>query len=149
MGLPALPVGLRSVFAPAVPLSSLASRSLPLGGPPLGDGYPSADSLRLGVSAPVPHGVCGNDCASKDEGAYMPKRVDDVRLMMEREREMSLFDSVSSTVRELSRRGVGGFESGAAMEEPFEEGDRCCWNGRRGSGRRSGGLACSEDSMAE
>jgi hypothetical protein len=44
----------------------------------------------MGVSAPVPHGVAGVDVESfKALFAYIPKRVDDVRLRMERERETS------------------------------------------------------------
>jgi hypothetical protein len=54
--------------------------------------------------------------------------------MIERVREMS--DLPSSSV--VGRCGVGGCDV-AASEEALEEPPRFCWNGRRGSGRRSGG----------
>lgn len=125
------------------PLKSFSSNSDPLNPPPRGDGYPSMLPLCTGVSAPVPQGVGGADVASvNNEGAYIPKSVDEVRLTIDLVLDIcSSFDSCSCVV---SSRGVAGCES--AAEEASEEVD-IVWNGLRGKGRSSGGLDCSELSI--
>jgi hypothetical protein len=68
---------------------------------------PSMLAVRMGVSAPVPHGVGGVSVESARVGAYMPKRVEEVRLRIERERET--FGLVSAS---LGSRRSGFVEDG-------------------------------------
>jgi hypothetical protein len=68
-------------------------------------------AVRIGVSAPVPHGVGGVSVESaRVVGAYMPNRVDEVRFKIDREREtFGLFSgSTGSRSSGLAEEGWEG-----------------------------------------